>query len=199
MIKYLKQLWISYQISKQKKVAIQALDQLSIFDEDVLVAGGAPRDWFLGKIASDIDIYIEINNTRNYIDIDMISQLDDLGFKIVEIKNANDFTELYSKADYLQLVISCLYKNQNVQIMLVGCKVIKVTEGFPLSICKIMFDRDGGIIMTPSFLNGYRKKTIYVEHPRYQDEHPYVMKIRNKFPDWKYRNPYQVTIEHLDV
>lgn len=197
MIKYLKQLWINYQINKQKKVAIQALNQLSIFDEDVLVAGGAPRDWFLGKLASDIDIYIESNTVRNHLDI--ISQLDDLGFKIVEIKDASDFTELYAKADYLRLVIDCLYKNQNIQIMLVGCEVIKVTEGFPLSICKIMFDRDDGILMTPSFLNGYKKKTIYVEHPHYQDEHPYVVKIRNKFPDWKYRNPYQVTIEHLDV
>lgn len=197
MIKYLKQLWINYQITKQKKVAIQALDQLSIFDEDVLVAGGAPRDWFLGKLASDIDIYIESNSVSNQINI--ISQLDNLGFKIVEIKDTSDFTELYAKADYLRLVIDCLYKNQNIQIMLVGCEVIKVTEGFPLSICKITFDRDDGILITPSFLNGYKTKTIYVENSYYQDEHPYVVKIRNKFPDWKYRNPYQVTIEHLDI
>jgi len=152
MFKYLKQLWINYQINKQKKIAIQALDQLSIFDEDVLVAGGAPRDWFLGKVASDLDIYIESNSVRSQLDI--ISQLDDLGFKIVEIKDANDFTELYAKADHLQVVISCLYKKQNVQIMLVSCETIKVTEGFPLSICKITFDRNDGIYMTPSFVIG---------------------------------------------
>lgn len=196
MFKYLKQLWINYQINKQKKVAVQALDQLSIFDEDVLVAGGAPRDWFLGKVASDIDIYIESNSVRNQRDV--ISQLDELGFKIAEIKDANNFTELYAKADHLQVVISCLYKKQNVQIMLVSCETIKVTEGFPLSVCKITFDRDEGIYVTPSFFNGYRQKTIYVENWRYQDNHPYIVKIRNKFPDWKYSNPYQVTIEHID-
>lgn len=49
---------IAEQIEHQKFVADTILYKLFPIDPYCICAGGAPRDWYLGKVASDLDIFI---------------------------------------------------------------------------------------------------------------------------------------------
>ncbi len=47
-------------IAKQKALADRVYAMLGKFD--VLLAGGAPRDWHIGRAARDLDFYVYSNN-----------------------------------------------------------------------------------------------------------------------------------------
>ena len=50
-------------IEQQKLVADKVLNQLYLICPEAIVAGGAPRDWYLGKPANDIDVYFSSTTT----------------------------------------------------------------------------------------------------------------------------------------
>lgn len=45
-------------IDYQKSVADIVLSKLELLDRYCIIAGGAPRDWYLGMEATDIDVYL---------------------------------------------------------------------------------------------------------------------------------------------
>lgn len=57
-------------IKKQRDLASRVLDTLrNAGYSDVLVCGGAPRDWVLGKPANDIDVYVGYSDYSSNIPI----------------------------------------------------------------------------------------------------------------------------------
>lgn len=51
-----------YRIKHQQKVADDVLNLLEIIDPACIVAGGAPRDWYMGDVAKDIDVFLHLRN-----------------------------------------------------------------------------------------------------------------------------------------
>lgn len=49
---------MNYKVNRQKLVADDILSRLELLDPRCIVAGGAPRDWHLGKTAKDIDVFL---------------------------------------------------------------------------------------------------------------------------------------------
>jgi tRNA nucleotidyltransferase/poly(A) polymerase len=44
----------------QQSVADSLLARLEAIDPHCIIAGGAPRDWYLGRLANDLDVYLYI-------------------------------------------------------------------------------------------------------------------------------------------
>jgi len=45
-------------ISVEKSIADEVLSRLEVIDPTCILAGGAPRDWWLGQSCNDLDFYI---------------------------------------------------------------------------------------------------------------------------------------------
>src|SRR5690606_11152192 len=56
-------------IAKQKQIADFVLDKVEYFDHSCILAGGAVRDWYFEKPASDLDIFFHYrtNTTLRHI------------------------------------------------------------------------------------------------------------------------------------
>lgn len=48
-------------IEEQNVVAKKVLEKIKIVDPYVILAGGAPRDWYFGNPCNDLDIYYYSN------------------------------------------------------------------------------------------------------------------------------------------
>lgn len=120
------------QIELQKQTAQVVFNTLCTIDNDCILAGGAPRDWYFNKPATDLDFFIYIpNSVSDNIVINLISNL----FVIDEIKN-NAYTP-YTKNPNLRFVFQIGGYNVPIQIMVMSFKTDYVLDSFPLSISKI--------------------------------------------------------------
>lgn len=169
--------WNKRQIEKQKEVATEMLRKLGIIS-NVVVAGGAPRDWYFGKPAKDIDYYIEAEPAH------VINALGVLGFKVTEVKYPETFIAAYAKCEDVTCIIDLEYKGEKHQIM--TCSDLwHVVKSFPVDISKITFDLKDGLMPFADFTDCVKKKTMVVA-AGYNLTDPYIQKIMQKFPDYSY-------------
>lgn len=45
-------------IAEQRRIAMHVIKRLALLDSQVILAGGAPRDWMKGQVANDLDFYL---------------------------------------------------------------------------------------------------------------------------------------------
>jgi len=65
-------------IEKQKEVANYFLKKLQDRDYRCMVAGGAPRDWYIGRTAKDIDVFVDTDFTHTELEDIVGLQVTDL-------------------------------------------------------------------------------------------------------------------------
>lgn len=166
------------QISKQQEIAREVLRKLKILDSKCIVAGGAPRDWYLGNTAVDIDYYMSA-------DVDhVLSSLHELGLKTIAIKYPEDFVLNYSSCSFIDAIIDVEYKGLKNQIMVSKeYSPMDIVDDFPVSISKCTFNLVEGIKTCIDFDVGFKDKIIYI-NKSYEEDHPYIKKIVAKFPTW---------------
>ena len=121
-------------IVKQKSIAREVLNKLEITDPNCILAGGAPREWWFGKEANDLDLYVYWgeNTTCNEDKL----RLDRLGFENYRHMGRKPLQELYGSMKELRRVWEIDYKGETVQIMVMsrptfGC----VVDRFGCSVC----------------------------------------------------------------
>lgn len=183
----IKQLYFRWKIKYQKKIALEVLNKLQAYDSNVILAGGAPRDWMFGKPAKDLDVYLK------YSDVDrLIETVEYLGLRPKKIAG-NDLPKNYI-TDYLQRVIDVRYKFCDVQIMVGNIPTSQVIDKFDLSISQICMSKTGTIRASTNFDQGLKDKTIRVISSRLGSNSPYCTKIKQKFPSWKFENPYELIV-----
>jgi tRNA nucleotidyltransferase/poly(A) polymerase len=91
-------------IDLQKIVADDVLEKLFSIDPHAIVAGGAPRDWFMGNLASDIDVFF---CTRHGISISTVKrQLEHVGFVIESTKTGKNLPAHYKKNPMLKCLLA---------------------------------------------------------------------------------------------
>jgi tRNA nucleotidyltransferase/poly(A) polymerase len=69
-------------IAWQQSVADALLARLEAIDPHCIIAGGAPRDWYLGRQAKDLDVYLYI--PRNSLLRHFKTQLSAIGITNIE-------------------------------------------------------------------------------------------------------------------
>ncbi len=166
----------------QQAQADNILEKLFPIDPYAICAGGAARDWYLGKVATDLDFFIHSNNTVTKVR----QQLEAVGIQVNKGQSAEGLPEHYKCNPHLSCVFSFKWNNQAAQVMVMHEPTFhSVIPQFPLSICKAWY-KNGRIDVTSDFKRSIKHKVIVKTNDIYNDEHAYLKKILDKFPEYKY-------------
>ena len=168
-------------IELQKQFACVLLERLLIVDPDVVVAGGAPRDWDNDRQAKDLDIYIQGKEYESTWSVAHRANrvLSTLGFSVSR-QESSDY-------DYLgQNGIAAVYDLKEVMVpaQLIICSVSqnKVIDMFDCSTSKIWMSPYGYVHKSPEYTVGKKYKTYFLKE---ETKHEYKERMRNKFPNYK--------------
>ena len=179
-------------IDRQKYVADIVLSKLELLDRSCIVAGGAPRDWYLGKEATDIDVYLHDSRPEYIYHNQRIRLLNVLGFEIDSKHEDWTVPELYKSNHYVSHLYNVTYLGEKVQIIFVSQPTfVAVIDTFPISISKAWYKR-GEFQTTDDFDLSIKHKILYKTVDSYEEDNKYLLKIREKFNDYSYVTKEQV-------
>lgn len=168
-------------IEHQKSVALKILRKLETFDPTCILAGGAPRDWYFGNLATDLDFYVYFRPDLQRWFLD--KQLASLGLTC-GIKGDSEFPENYKRNPYLRHVYEGRMGGEVYQIMFMSEPTFHtVVPLFPFGICQAWWKGDE-IFTSLEFDKSVRHKVLYLLNYLYSDADGYIQKIKNKFPDY---------------
>jgi len=183
-------------IQKQKEVANFFLNKLEMLDPNIICAGGAPRDWSLGKEASDIDIFMRFPNHSILEIIKTFARLEirpteewlnkrrefenknESEVKTVDIlfpSQPNVFSGIkleieqspYDKQKEIRFVYDTIFENEKVQIVVTKNKPEKYVMTWELSNSRVL----------------YRKECINLQTQEYQ-----FKIVSNQYKFWELMN-----------
>lgn len=180
---------ICNQIEKEKSVADAVLERLEIIDPTCILAGGAPRDWWLGTTANDLDFYIYTNRTA----FNLEDNLRYLGLPVTQIRqqayNVRDnerLDNLYNSMPDLRAVYQTEFRGKKVQIMVMTRPTFRgVVDNFAVSISKVWYKN--GTIHVESAAQLSRDRNLIDVTAGYTPNHKYVQKMMGRFPTYGFR------------
>lgn len=170
-------------VEEQKAIADILLRKLQAIDPNCIVAGGAPRDWYLGREAKDIDIFVYLpqieNNTqirRRFRGLDLHPE------KMARLIDEDD-------PQYDNPAIQSVWEGKLAgiiyQVILMNAPTFdSVIPMFDANIVKAWY-KDGQIRATPDFVLGHRNKQIILADP-IQANSRHVRRLRELFPDYEF-------------
>lgn len=177
-------------INKQKAVADKVLAKLELLDTYCIVAGGAPRDWYLGKPATDIDVYLHFPHVPYMRQRKLLEVLE---FPIKSVHENWIIPELYEGNKCVKHLYNTEVDGEKVQIMFMSKPTFTcVVDTFPISISKAWY-KNQQIKLTEDFKNSIKHKIIWKTVDNYSEDNKYLLKIKDKFSDYKY-----VTVEEAN-
>jgi hypothetical protein len=172
-------------IEHQKAVADKVLSKLELLDKYCIVAGGAPRDWYLGNEASDIDVYLHYPlSTKAQQRIDLLNEL---GLNI-QPKTYEDWQipELYQTNHHISQLYNSVIQGEKVQVIFVNKPTFtSVVDTFPISISKVWY-KNKKIKTTKEFEASIQHKILWKTVDQYKEDNKYLVKIRDRFSDYIY-------------
>jgi hypothetical protein len=198
-------------IEQQKELAKEVLEKVRIMDPYACVLGGAPRDWFMGNPAQDIDIYIKCPHNMKHYEIRererrytkllgySVNQKKSVGepakkgeFKPKPKSNGFDIETddmEYHSMPCLKDVFGVRYKGLSMDLIFVGGQDLfteTAYEEFDSSICKIGWrDKDDVFRTDYDFSVTIKTKEIrYYNKVKPTSKH--VVKLLKRFPDFKH-------------
>ena len=152
---------------EQMEIAREVLSKLSILSPKVVLAGGAPRDWYRGLPCNDLDIYMNIpdhttiESTRErlgtVLGIDSVKT-----FSEINDVSSEDLTDIYSGMSKIKRIWQFEYKGLTVQLMDMDIDHISpltVIDTFQNSFCEFWFSPD-----SPTKLNATPAAKIVLDH-----------------------------------
>lgn len=172
-------------IEQQKEIAKSVYSKLKIIDPHCLLAGGAPRDWYLGKECNDLDFYYvstattvsscrkQLERTFEGAEIKTISEIHGDG--------SREMIGLYKKMPDLVRVWQMNIEGMNVQLVQLATpgSQFKVVGCMDVSICKIWADVNLKLYPSTEFKKTIASKSMFLsEGYSWSDTHPQKMKQR---------------------
>lgn len=168
-------------IEQQKSVALEILHKLEITDPNCILAGGAPREWWFGKEANDLDFYVYWGEHTTCGEDKR--RLDLLGLKGYRLMDRNPLAELYGSIKELRRVWEIDYKGEKIQIMVMSCPTFNcVINRFGCSVSKIWWK--GRLQPTTEFLVSHHMKVNIIKDD-YNAKESYVKKMAKRYPDYE--------------
>jgi hypothetical protein len=178
-------------VEDQKTIASEVWHKLSLIDPRCQLVGGAPRDWFFGKKAKDLDFYF-------YRDMDylLVSELNQIlwgvGFSIDPHKKVSNIDLYESMADLNRIFNVCNF-NLPVQLMQMG---VGEREGAGTSgikprrvetvnntLSQVWYDfRKGCVKASDNFMFSVEYRIVGVS----DFNAPNIEKTKSYFPDYKF-------------
>jgi len=171
----------------QKEIAKEVLEELEVIDPFCILAGGAPRDWFFGKPASDLDFYVyDANFLSQGVWTERLSKtlLDVKPLGMIEGKDNDEIDHEYTALKELRYVFEGEYMGMTVQVMVMSRPTFEcVVDHFCMDNSKVWWKGEY-IIPTFEFLLAHATRTLRVS----EDHAPkmrYIDKMVKKFPDYR--------------
>lgn len=182
-------IYIENTIKKQKGVAESILMKLKSLGFTAVVAGGAPRDWFLGKIASDLDFFVD-NASSCGKEFDVFDFCDQLDVECKEIEP----TGVYELNKRLDSVVEFKFNNVSCQIITLKSdqeddyvSSDQIHSTFPANVGKVSYKQNsnGDFVIegTEEFYFAHKYKILDFEPSKLYNKY-YKTKIRKKFKDY---------------
>ena len=179
-------------IKMQQALADTVLQRLLTLDPFAIVAGGAPRDWYLGREATDLDVYFHPN--PNWDVMTVRNQLIARGFEFTDAvdslqqfnENEEERRSQYLANQYLKAVYNPINTAMKVQLMWMSEPTFEsVLPQFTLNLSRAYYKNDK--ISTDTIFDlGIKEKAIIRTNSVYINNDRYIDKIKAKFPDYTY-------------
>lgn len=186
-------------ITEQQEIALEVLQKLNKYvDSGAIIAGGAPRNWDMGKLANDIDIYIRCYASNIKDTLKLLLGGDELEFYEVSCCNY-DLGVKYT----IKRISSFMYKNVSFQVIAVEPRTSKcdlplfdlILGGFDTGINMIYAYNDritGGLRLnkTKEYVKDISANTITVYSDNMSDSQlkhcikTHIPKLQEYFPDY---------------
>lgn len=195
----------SVQVRKQMYIAGQILDKLRLIDSTAVIAGGAPRDWYMNKPATDIDIFYHFHGDI-YHAKDLAANLNILKTVFPEMKlkilgvsaDYRNLKDVEDHANYMlnpniRHVFEFNYRGQVFQLIDKVDKTLPI-ETFAYNVCQAWSD-GVEICYTPMFKVGMDKRILIETGHLYSNSCKYKKKMQEKFKGWTYIAPRTIQIE----
>jgi hypothetical protein len=179
-------------IKLQQAYADQILAMIERLDPFAIIAGGAPRDWYLEREATDLDVYFHPN--PNWDKHTLKEQLKVVGFNLDGGGNYEDFQyedfqankSKYGKNEYIKSMYNPNNTAMKVQLMAMSEPTFKsVLPKFPLNLCLAWY-KNCKVHTETLFELGVSEKVIICTNSDYLNNDPYIIKIVDRFPEYKY-------------
>ena len=125
-------------ITLQQAVADNILSKIRLVDPGAILAGGAPRDWYLGYTANDLDFYFcSTGMTAGAVK----KQLKAVGVENVESSSDFHTTELYSTMEGLVRIWNTEVSGTKVQLIQLDTPQNRwqVVDRMDVSVCKVWY------------------------------------------------------------
>jgi hypothetical protein len=193
---------IQDQIKDQQLFAREVLRDLETLDPHCILAGGAPRDWYLEKAANDLDFYMCLPDNWNQMQCKRaIEKVTNLDFHIL----GGIESEMYESLNELRYVFECSEEYIPVQVMVMKYPTFNcVVDSFCYDTSRAWWK--GGIVCgTDNFFLAHEFKVFNVEKPKLDmtGSH-YEAKMYARFPEYQptmlhIRNTYLTYSEKYDI
>jgi hypothetical protein len=145
-------------IERQKEIADDLLYRLEQIDPYCILAGGAPRDWYNGNEANDLDFYIYGYEWPTHLILDRLARVGITGLKSLGGKPSED--NIYSTMKSLRAVFESTIAGIKVQIMIMNDPTFRsVVNSFGVTISKFWY-KAGRISAEPEALMSIKYKVI---------------------------------------
>ncbi|CAH9011985.1 coil containing protein [Vibrio phage 409E50-1] len=171
----------------QKQIAKEVLEELEVIDPFCILAGGAPRDWFFGKVAADLDFYVyDSANLSQSVWTERLSKtlLDVKPLGLIEGKSNEELDHEYTAMKHLRYVFEGEYMGATIQVMVMSESTFhSVVDNFCMDNSKVWW-KGGKVNTTPEFLLANATRTLRV-CPEHTPKQRYIDKMMEKFPTYK--------------
>ena len=171
-------------IEDQKNIANAVMYKLEAIDPYCILAGGAPRDWYLGREASDLDFYLCVPDRETQSAFESRLRRVGLSFDIAFKDSGLANMEVYKNMPGIKGIYNLTGFGMPIQVMRMRDPTFKsVVHEFGTSVCMAWY-KDGKVKTTKVFEWSHENKII-IKKSDYNAKVKHVAKMREKFPDYR--------------
>lgn len=173
-------------IDKQKEVAKKIYSKLKIVDPHCILAGGAPRDWYFGNEAQDLDFYFASTvRTIGAVRKQLEASFPESEITLLMDKEQGSTNEMYKSMSFLIRIWELVVDNISVQLIQVEIgKQWKVVDNMDISICQCWYINDE-IKTHQNFRLTEKSGVMFTVKEGYTWQDRHAAKIKERFT--KYR------------
>ena len=179
----------------QRELAETILRAVRNLDRHAIIAGGAPRDWRLGTLANDIDIFIN-NNVYTSLGSDnflyllgtVIDDMTESQYEYTFEDLGTDIRQEYS-SPHIQRVIEATIAGQQFQFIICMHRTWNIVSTFPFTASQvwctpreIALGEVGGSFQA---IRDMQSRVLRAVHPMDTVNQRYFQKMIERFPDWE--------------
>lgn len=175
----------------QKEVARSLLNKLRLVDPFAMIAGGAPRDWYFGNEAKDLDIYMRLPNHNTIALVDQLAAMVGIS-NLVGMEKVKE--SAYAELPNLKWVFAGTYNGVPINLMVMDQGVYEeIVKDFDVAICRAWFDGEQCHYM-PEF-NYCIQTRVCLVHPKYTGKEAHLRKMAKRFPEFMFYKKVEIPDE----